>query len=149
MIYLLDKRFRCNRITEQKHFHPITIPKEKTVLTFERCCNKGDDLWNYTDEELYRMVMEEVPHLRKFFTKEEVEDYFVVRLDDAYPVFLLDCDTNLKRTLNYISGIDNLMAAGRNGLFLNNNMHDCMVSGIKTAQRMIKQADLMAVEQKV
>jgi len=137
MIYLLDKKFRCNRITEQKHFNRATIPDNKTVLTFERCCNKGDELWNASDAELYEMVLKEVEYLSQYFRKDQIKDYFVVKLENAYPVFALNYETDLADTLRYIFDVKNLMTAGRNGLFLNNDMHDCMVIGIKTAQGMI------------
>lgn len=137
LIYLLDKKFKCHRITEQKNFSPTTVPENQTIITVERGCDKNDELWNASDKELFEMVLDDVKHLEKFFTKEHIKDYFVERLDDVYPVFDLDYPTNIKQTLHYISAFENLVTTGRNGLFLNNDMHECMHLGIKGAQRMI------------
>lgn len=138
MVYLLDKRFKCNRITEQKQYSRITIPDNKTVLTFERCCNNGDELWSMKDEELYKMVLEEAEYLNEYFTPDQIDDYLVVRLEDAYPVFSLNYEDCLSNILQYISRIKNMATTGRNGLFLNNDMHECMTLGIKAAQNLIK-----------
>lgn len=139
LIYLLDKKFKCNRITEQKNFSPKTIPENQTVITFERCCNKGDELWNASDQQLYEMVLEEIPHLSQFFEKGQIKDYFVIRLDDVYPIYDVNYHDNLKEIFDYIAGIPNLVITGRNGLFLNNDMHECIILGVKGAQLLINE----------
>lgn len=137
-IYLLDKKFVFNRITEQKQFSRHGFPEGKTIVCFEICCKKDDALWKANDEKLYEMVLEEVDRLKgKYFTRNDIGKYYVVKKNHVYPLFDLPYDQNVKKILNYVEGIPNLYTTGRNGLFINNDMHANMILGIENAQKII------------
>lgn len=61
----------------------------------------------------------------------------VTRSKDAYPIYDLPFEKNLDLTLKGLSGIPNLFSAGRQGLFLNTDMHDSMVSGRGAARTLL------------
>jgi len=53
-VYLLDPRFRCNRVAEQKNLGKLCAPPDRTALAFELCCDEGDEFWRTPDEALFR-----------------------------------------------------------------------------------------------
>lgn len=122
-IYLLDKEFQFNRFSEQKNLGQNTSPPQRTVIAFEKCCNKGDEMWNISDEFLLELALKDVDKIDIMDSK-EVIDYHVERVEDAYPIFDKGFQANLNTVIKTISSIKNLITIGRQGLFLNNDMYD-------------------------
>ena len=84
------------------------------------------------------MVLKDVDLLgSEYFTRYQITDYFIAKKDFAYPVFDLQYESNFKKSSEYLSQFKNLIVTGRNGLFVNNDMHATMVLGIESAQRVI------------
>lgn len=129
-IYLLDEIFRCNRFTEQKNMGGRMIPDGKTVLCFELGSSPGDAFWDASDDQLARIAMEDIRNI-DFIEEDAIESVHVSRLEDAYPMYNLDFDRRLAETLRLLAGTCNLFSAGRQGLFLNNDVHDSMEMGWK------------------
>lgn len=127
-VYLVDNLFKFNRFTEQKNMSKDIAPKNKTVLTFEKSCNYNDKIWNKSDEDLYSEALAEIEHIR-LIDKSKIEKYSIIRIKDAYPVYDLEFDKNLRVVLDYLSNIQNLYSIGRQGLFLQNDMINSMEMG--------------------
>lgn len=132
-VYLVDEKFRFNRFAEQKNLSPDMLPPDKTAVAFEICCDRDDQLWQADDRKLYEMALEEVGKLG-LFQEREVLDRFIMRVKDAYPIYDLDFERNVRHVLEELSGIPNLISTGRNGLFLNTDIHDSMEMGLMAAE---------------
>lgn len=132
-VYLLDPGFRFNRFCEQKNLLCENKPPGRTMLTFELCCGYGDRIWNASGEELRAMALEDIGRIG-LLEGLRVGKSMVTRSKDAYPIYDLTFEKNLEITLNGLAGIDNLFSAGRQGLFLNTDMHDSMKSGREAAR---------------
>ncbi len=133
MVYLLDPIFKFNRFSEQKNISKEMIPQGKTVLCFEICCNREDELWKSSDEEIYKLVLEDIKKIPRI-PLDKIESFFVERLENTYPVFDLEFDKNLRNCLAYVADLKNVILTGRQGLFLNNDMHDSMEMGLMAAK---------------
>ena len=96
------------------------------MLTFELPCQRGEGLW--TDEaEVYRRTVED---LRKLGVQQsEIEHQFLLRFLNAYPVFSVGYEHHLAAVKDHLATFDNLLVAGRQGLYLNIDMHDSMRLG--------------------
>jgi protoporphyrinogen oxidase len=127
-IYLVDQSFKFSRLTEQKNMSPATAPPGRSLVACERGCYYNDVLWKTADEELFRGAKEELARVPGVDVS-KISGYHVVRLKDAYPVYDLDFDKNLHVVLDALGGIPNLYSIGRQGLFLQNDMHDSMEMG--------------------
>ncbi len=132
-VYLLDPVFRFNRFCEQKNLLLDRKPEGKTMITFELCCGYNDHLWKSTEDEMRRLVLEDIEHIDKIDGR-EASSCMITRVKDAYPIYDLAFERNLEILLNALSGIDNLYSTGRQGLFLNTDMHDSMKSGMMAAR---------------
>ena len=132
-VYLLDPRFRFNRVAEQKNLGRLCAPANRTALAFELCCNEGDEVWRSPDEALYEAAIAEA---RKtgLFPDTPMKGLCVLRLAEAYPVYDLELDRNLGAVVGALRGIPNLVSLGREGLFLNCDIHDAMLMGLEGAE---------------
>jgi protoporphyrinogen oxidase len=134
-VYLSDKRFRCNRISEQKNVSPSMIPADQTVLCIEFSCWRDDPEWSAPDEALFEIAMHDLQLTGLGVTRAEVASYFVHDLETAYPVYELEFEQHLRAVLEGVHSLDNLLTLGRHGLFLNNSMDDNVLLGMKVADQ--------------
>lgn len=130
-VYLLDDHFRCNRISEQKNVSPALIPRGQTVLCIEISCFKGDEIWNASDEEVFRIAFTDLAKTGYGVKESEVAAYFVERIPTAYPVYELHFEDHLLPVLEGVHHLTNLLTLGRHGLFLNNSMDDNVLLGMR------------------
>ena len=133
-IYLVDPTFKFNRFTEQKNMSKWTATPGRTLVSCERGCYVGDALWKSPDEELFAGAREELARLPNVDVS-KISGYHVVRMKDAYPVYDLDFDKHLRAVLDGLSTVENLYTFGRQGMFLQNDMHDSMEAGRLLVER--------------
>ncbi|MCO6431473.1 MAG: FAD-dependent oxidoreductase [Deltaproteobacteria bacterium] len=125
--YLIDSSFNFHRISEQKNLSPECCPAGKTVLTFEISASPGSDIWDWQPEQFYPMVLQDLK--RWGIKREQIESLSLARLEDAYPIYSTGYESDLKGLLRELGKIPNLVSTGRQGLFLDIDMHDAMVLG--------------------
>jgi len=131
-IYLVEDKFRGNRLAINKNLSPEFVKKRKTILAFEISASRSDELWQAADVKLLEMAKADLRRLG--LENLEIFDYFVKRLDDAYPIYRLAYEKKLRLVLDEINKISNLISTGRNGLFLNSDIHDSFQMGFEAAQ---------------
>jgi protoporphyrinogen oxidase len=131
-VYLSDRRFRCNRMSEQKNVSGEMVPAGETVLVIEMSCWKDDEIWKADDEELFEIAMRDLENTGLGIDRSEVRDYWVTPLAGAYPVYEIGFEHHLVPVLDAVS-MANVYSVGRHGLFLNNSMDDNVMLGIRAA----------------
>ena len=135
-VYLLDPVFRFNRFCEQKNLLLDRKPEGKTMITFELCCEYNDPLWKATEAELRDLVLKDIENIDKI-DGDKASACILTRVRDAYPIYDLSFERNLGILITALSKIDNLYSTGRQGLFLNTDMHDSMKSGLLAARAVL------------
>ena len=131
-VYLSDRKFRCNRMSEQSNVSRDMVPAGKTVLVVELSCWKDDEMWNAPDEQVFEIAMRDLMNTGLGIERSEVSDYWVAPLAGAYPVYELGFEDHLIPVLDAVS-MSNVHTIGRHGLFLNNSMDDNVLLGVKAA----------------
>lgn len=144
-VYLVDERFRFNRVSEIKNMSGALCPEDETVLCLEISCDPGDRFWECPDEELLRVALEDLKRLRRGIDKIPVVDHWTRRLERAYNIYDLGFERQLDVLFFYLSRFDNLATAGRRGLFLQNDMHDSMAMGFAAADAWIHQGHFRGI----
>ncbi len=124
------------RIQEPKNWSENNAPAGKTSLILEIACNKGDDVWNADDKSIYHLCIDGLKRIG-FDLEGETIDYFSVRVEHAYPIYLLNYKNHLQKLLELLSGYKNLVCCGRQGLFWYNAMDEAMNSGFETADKIL------------
>jgi len=132
MVYLLDTDFTFNRIGEQKNIAPEMSPKDHSMLCFEICTDENGNWWGMSDEEFLEVAREDLLRLGTV-SSDDIKGGFVKRVEQAYPIYDLTFDRNLSAVLEWINGKENVYSIGRQGLFLNNDIHTSMKMGIEAA----------------
>ena len=135
-IFFLDKEVIFNRVSEQKRFSKFTVPEDKTALMVELTAEVGDKVWNYSSKELVEIVIRDLKKIG-LLKDEKIEDSFIKKIKDVYPVLSVDYKEKLKKILDYIDTIPNLYTIGRYGMFNYNNMDHCIDMSYKTAEHII------------
>src|SRR5262245_51755232 len=132
-VYLLDEHFRVNRMSEQKNVSGDMVPDDRTILCIELSLWRDEPLWKASDEEIYRLALNDLMKMGYGVTEAEVEDYYVTDIATAYPVYELNFEDHLIPVLEGVHTVPNLLTLGRHGLFLNNSMDDNVLLGMKVA----------------
>lgn len=136
-VYMLDPYFHCNRFTEQKNMGSRMIPDGQTVLCFEYSCDFDDDRWNASDDLLATRALEDIDRI-ELIDRRDVGEVHVARLQDAYPMYRVGFERNLEEMIRALGGTRNLYSVGRQGLFLNTDIHDSMEMAALAAAAVVK-----------
>ena len=137
MFYLIDKKFKFHRVSELKNLQTGLIPENRSVLCLEICCSEGDEVWKAQDRELYELALSDLKKLN-LVDQKYISSYYIKRLKNAYPIFNFDYDRRLYAVLSFLNSIENLYCIGRQGLFLNNDIHDSMEMGLLASDCLIE-----------
>lgn len=132
-IYLLDEHFRVNRMSEQKNVSPDMVPKDRTILCIELSLWKDEEMWRWSDEQVYKLALRDLMKMGYGVTESEVDAYYVTEIPTAYPVYELNFEDHLIPVLEGVHEMRNVMTLGRHGLFLNNSMDDNVGLGFQIA----------------
>lgn len=126
-IYLLDRYFKFNRLSEQKNLNKESSPSGKTVISLDIACDYGDEIWDMSEINFFQLALNDLIHFG--IEESHIKDYFSLKLQDVYPVYDLDFDTRFYNILDILQQYSNLYSVGRQGLFLNNDIHDSLQMG--------------------
>jgi protoporphyrinogen oxidase len=129
--YLLDQKFKFNRVTEQKNLSAETIEPGKTVLSLELTCRLGDDYWQMTDEQLIELAKQDCRSI--YFLRDLVDritDAHVKRVPNVYEIYFRGFDQHAESALGYLREIKNAVTIGRRGLFLQGDQHQAVEMGL-------------------
>ena len=135
-VYFPEEKYLFFRIQDRKNWSATTVPKGKNAITLEIACNKGDHIWSGNDEEIFERCMKETEELG-FAKRSDVIEYFVEKIEHAYPLYTLDYDEKVKIAYRAISNIKNFITIGRQGLFRYNNMDHSLKMGYLTAKHVL------------
>lgn len=136
-IFYPEEKYIFNRLSEQKGFSKHMIPENKTVLCVEITCGEDDEKWNTSDEVLYNKAIEGLKDAGIIDDGTKIEEYFVKRLTNAYPVYDIKYKENLDIVLEYLDSLGNIYPVGRQGIFNYCGMADAMDMGFTAAEHII------------
>ena len=108
----------------------------KTSLGIEYFCNKGDSFWRMSDVDLIRRAINELEKIG-IVSRKYLINGFVVRCANAYPVYSLDYQANVRIIRDYLRGFSNLQTMGRAGLFRYDNSDHALLTGMCAAENFL------------
>jgi len=127
--YLLEKKFKFNRVTEQKNLSAHTAEAGKTVLMFELTCRVSDEYWCMSDEEIFQLARKDCEGIN-FIQTNRISDYLVKRVPNVYEIYYKHFDQHAEMVLAYLNEFRNVTSIGRRGLFLQGDMHQAVEMGL-------------------
>jgi protoporphyrinogen oxidase len=113
------------RLTEPKNYAALSEPAGRTILCAELPCSPGDAHWDASEEELGRLVVED---MRRAGLAPDAQPtaVHVRRLRHAYPIYTRGYAEPFRALDEWAAGLPRLLTLGRQGLFAHDNTHHAL-----------------------
>jgi protoporphyrinogen oxidase len=122
-----------NRLSEPTAHGLQTMPENKSILLAEMTDYTLRENNLNTDEDILKRVVDDIVSLG-LIKKEDVADSCVFRYDEAYPIYHIGFQNDLKIVFKYLKSLNNIFTTGRQGLFRYVNIHATMQLAIQKAR---------------
>ncbi len=133
-IYVHAPEVHVGRVQNFKNWSPDMVDDPNvSFIGLEYFTNRGDALWQRSDEELIALGTSEAATIG-LFSPDEVRAGTVVRMPMAYPVYDGEYEAHLQILRTWLDRIDNLFTVGRNGLHRYNNQDHSMLTALYAAR---------------
>lgn len=130
-IYIQEGDVRVGRVQIFNNWSPHMVqdPENTVWIGLEYFVNEGGDLWVKDDRELIALGIAELEKIG-FIRQADVLDSCVLRMPKAYPAYF-GSYKQLGLIQQYLDGIPNIFAVGRNGMHRYNNQDHSMLAAMK------------------
>ncbi len=136
-IYVHSPEVKLGRVQNYKNWSPaMVIDPKKTSLGLEYFCTEGDELWRMNDVDLINYAIRELESIG-IVSRRYLVNGFVVRCQNAYPIYSLGYQKNMDIVRGYLSRFTNLQTIGRGGLFRYDNSDHALLTGIYAAKNFL------------
>ena len=135
-LYMMNKPY--NRVSDANRFHHKLSPEGENMLALEITCHFNDKTWESSDDELFE---ECIDHLESdgFVNRDEVKQFFTVRIKRAYPFYRLGYRKNLTAVFEHLKQFPHLTLAGRTGAYKYMDIDQCMEDTANLVSRIKKE----------
>jgi protoporphyrinogen oxidase len=120
--YFPELSIPISRMSEPKNYSGATEPPGRTVLCAELPADPATPEWDMTDEELGKRCCEWLEGVG-LPVRAPVSKVITRRLRHAYPVYERGYEERFRVVDEWLSGLENLVTFGRQGLFAHDNTH--------------------------
>jgi protoporphyrinogen oxidase len=124
--YFPEADIAISRLSEPKNYSASDRPEGVTVLCAELPCSAGSERWRSSDEDLARLVQDDLRRAGLPLGA-PVKEVLTRRLLNAYPIYRRDYKAHFDRLDKEIDGIAGLVTFGRQGLFAHDNTHHALL----------------------
>lgn len=136
-IYIHSPEVKVGRIQNFRAWSKEMLPDQNTAsIGMEYFCQKGDGLWNMSEEELRALASKELEQLG-LAKATDVIDCAIIRQPKAYPVYDGEYREALDVLEGWIRSLENFQTVGRNGLHRYNNQDHSMLSAMLAARNIL------------
>jgi protoporphyrinogen oxidase len=122
VLWFPEREFPFFRLTEATLSMPWLAPAGKTMITADIGCEKGDEYWEMSDDELIELSLKNlvrvIPGINDKFLGAKI-----LKTPIAYPIHLNEYE-EARKAFEISTNIDNLLSIGRNGEFSHIFMED-------------------------
>ena len=131
-IYFTNKTF--NRLSETRNYGGAEVcAADETVLLCDITCEAGDGIWTASAEDLGRRCAKELAE-EGFIKESDLKESVVLRSTFGYPVYLVGYEKAIDALMAELMRFDNLVTAGRQGLYKYVDMDIASETGIAGAE---------------
>ena len=127
-IYFPDRKLNFTRIYEPKNRSAHMAPMDKTCIVIECPYDSGDRLSSMRKDEFYEMIRNDLLN-EKLIKKDQIIDYDIFDMNNAYPILDINIKEKKKRILSYLHTFENMYLIGRNAEFQYLHTHDIISKG--------------------
>jgi len=131
-LYMVNRTY--NRISNTNRFYHKLSPEGENVLAMEITCHFDDNTWKSSDEDLFEKCIVNLES-DEIISRDEVKQFFSVRVKNAYPFYRLGYNKNLAEIYDHLKQIPNLTLIGRTGAFKYMDIDQCMEDTAELVKR--------------
>ena len=144
-IYIPSTSLRVGRVHEPVNWSRDMAPEGYTSLVAEIFCFRDEPVWRESDDAIMGSVAGELAGLG-LIREDDVMGGRVVRMPKGYPVYEMGYEPALEALLEHVGKFENLISAGRSGLYRYTSGDYCMECGLRAAENaMGANHDLFAI----
>jgi protoporphyrinogen oxidase len=135
-IYIQEPDVLAGRLQIFNNWSPWMVDDPGNVwIGVEYFCNKGDQLWNRTDEQLKHLAAEELVRIG-IIQESALLDSVVLRMPKAYPAYF-GTYSRFTEVRQFLDTFENLFLIGRNGMHRYNNQDHSMLTAMTAVENII------------
>jgi len=123
--YFPERELPISRLSEPKNYSASTEPRGRTLLCAELPCDANEPLWDKSDAELGRLLVEWLS-AAGLPIRSRVLRAFTRKLRQAYPVYRRGYEKYFGAMDQFLSGLEGLLHYGRQALFAHDNTHHAL-----------------------
>ena len=135
VLWMPEKSNPFLRLTEVTRSMPWLAPEGKSIITADIGCEKEDEYWSMSEDELIELCLENITSVFSD-AKKRFLGGSVLRTPIAYPVFKKAYEKE-RQNFEQSTNIENLLSIGRNGEFGHLLMEDVYWRTRKKVQKLI------------
>lgn len=137
-VYVQDKDIKMGRFQIYNNWSPYLVKdvEHRVWMGLEYFCNKDDDFWMMSDDEIAKMAVSEMIKIGVVKEKKDVLDYNVERVEKAYPAYF-GSYVQIDELRKYLDKIPNLFLVGRNGQHRYNNLDHSMCTAFEAVKNIL------------
>lgn len=133
-VYYSSKDTIFTRINEFTNVHESFGTKGISSICVEIPCFEDDEFYIKEDSKIFRSVMDDIEKLN-LFTVTDVDEFNVVKLSHAYPIYTTEITQYLEPVVEFIKNMNNSFTIGRQGGFSYINMDEAFKGGLDAAEK--------------
>ena len=134
--YFPEPELTVGRTHEPPNWSPEMAPPGESSLCVEIFCTEGDEVWQRADADLVDAVLRDLDSLG-FLAREQVQDAWVLRVPDAYPVYHIGYADDVAAVRDYLAHWPSLHLTGRTGSFQYMNMDKVIKEALRLAEDLV------------
>jgi protoporphyrinogen oxidase len=135
-IYIQEKDVKVGRLQIFNNWSPYMVKDANTVwMGMEYFCNKNDDFWNQSDDEIQAKAIAELEKIG-LAKVENVVDSTVLRMEKTYPAYF-GTYPRFEELKTFTDRFANLFLVGRNGMHKYNNSDHSMLTAMVSVDNII------------
>ncbi len=135
-IYVQESDVKVGRLQIFNNWSPYMVADAKTTwIGLEYFCQKGDELWTRSDEELRALARDELERLG-IVNPEDILDGTVIRMEKAYPAYFGTYE-RFSEVVEWVNCYENLFLIGRNGMHKYNNQDHSMLTAMISVDNIV------------
>ncbi len=121
--YYPEREITFIRSSIPSNFSRRLVPENKSSLCLEVPCRDNDEKWK-APEKLIDSIIQDFIKTKLVTDIKNIGNIHIEKIKEAYPLYELNYENNLKKVKECLSKIKNLRLAGRSGEFWYNNMDE-------------------------
>lgn len=132
--YFPDGSIAFSRMSEPRNY-PSSAGPGRTGLCLELPCGRGDDVWNAGPDALMA-ELERGLASTPLPVPSSTGEAWVERIPHAYPLYSIGYEKDLGALSDWLASLGCIITTGRQGLFLHDNVHHAIETGLSAADRL-------------